>query len=103
MPSKPDFPKVKPRPFKFLPKRRRYDEMSTILTNHRAADQSNAMVETSVRSLVSRCSGRNLDGLSLIFQIDPHLNKHFRAVARSENPGGLVVLGRENVPPPLPG
>ena len=24
-----------------------------------------------------------------------------RAVARSENPGGLVVLGGDNVPPPL--
>ena len=24
---------------------------------------------------------------------------HSRAVARSENPGGLVVLGGENVPP----
>ena len=23
-----------------------------------------------------------------------------RAVARSKNPGGLVVLGRDNVPPP---
>ena len=29
----------------------------------------------------------------------PYKVTHIRAVARSENPGGLVVIGGDNVPP----